>query len=134
MAGAATSASATDGYFLNSVGAKAKGETGVAIALSQEALSIAANPAAATELGDPLAPLSAGVPFGANGGPGFGWRNITVVKAGASYRFSPALTLRAGRRIARAARWWRWRCSAGRAAWDGAGVADGAPIGPAFSR
>lgn len=44
-------AHATDGYFLNGTGAKAKGEAGVAIALPQDALSIAANPAAATDLG-----------------------------------------------------------------------------------
>lgn len=50
----ASSAYATDGYFLNGVGAKAKGAAGVAIALPQEALSIAANPAAATELGHRL--------------------------------------------------------------------------------
>ncbi len=47
-------AQATDGYFLSGVGTKAKGEAGVAIALPQDALSIAANPAAATELGDRL--------------------------------------------------------------------------------
>ena len=50
----ASSAHATDGYFLNGTGAKAKGEAGVAIALPQDALSIAANPAAATELGHRL--------------------------------------------------------------------------------
>jgi long-chain fatty acid transport protein len=47
-------AQATDGYFLSGVGAKAKGEAGVAIALLQDALSIDNNPAAATELGDRL--------------------------------------------------------------------------------
>ena len=51
---AAGSAHATDGYFLNGVGAKAKGEAGVAIANPQDALSIAANPAAATEVGHRL--------------------------------------------------------------------------------
>nr|NIS43247.1 long-chain fatty acid transporter [Desulfuromonadales bacterium] len=40
----------TDGYFLNGIGAKAKGMGGVAIALPQEALSIASNPAVATQL------------------------------------------------------------------------------------
>lgn len=54
LALAATSAHATDGYFLNGVGAKAKGAGGVAIAQPQDALSIAANPAAATELGTRL--------------------------------------------------------------------------------
>ncbi|WP_084607705.1 OmpP1/FadL family transporter [Sphingomonas jaspsi] len=47
----ATPAAATDGYFLHGVGAKAKGTGGVAIALPQEATSIATNPALATQLG-----------------------------------------------------------------------------------
>ena len=47
-------------------------------------------------VGDSLSPLFAGVPFGATGGPGFGWRDITVVKLGASYRLSPTWTVRAG--------------------------------------
>lgn len=50
----ANPAHATDGYFLNGVGAKAKGSAGAAIAQPQDALSIAANPAAATELGERL--------------------------------------------------------------------------------
>lgn len=51
---AASPALATDGYFLNGIGAKAKGSAGVAIAQPQDALSIAANPAAATEVGERL--------------------------------------------------------------------------------
>lgn len=51
---ATTPANATDGYFLNGIGAKAKGSAGVAIAQPQDALSIAANPAAATQLGERL--------------------------------------------------------------------------------
>lgn len=51
---ASSAAHATDGYFLNGIGAKAKGSAGVAIAQPQDALSIAANPAAATELGERL--------------------------------------------------------------------------------
>ena len=35
-------------------------------------------------------------PLGAANGPGFGWRDITVVKLGAQWRMSPAWTLRAG--------------------------------------
>lgn len=50
----APSAQATDGYFLNGLGAKAKGAGGVAIAMPQDAMAIAANPAAATELGHRL--------------------------------------------------------------------------------
>lgn len=45
---------------------------------------------------NPLAPLFSGVPFGAEGGPGFGWQDIDVIKVGAVYRASDALTLRAG--------------------------------------
>ncbi|OYX63250.1 MAG: long-chain fatty acid transporter [Novosphingobium sp. 32-60-15] len=47
-------------------------------------------------VGNPLAPLFAGTPFGAAIGPGFGWRDIDVVKFGAAYKASDALTLRAG--------------------------------------
>jgi long-chain fatty acid transport protein len=48
-------------------------------------------------VGNPsLALLFAGVPLGANGGPGFGWQDITAYKLGASWDFSPTLTLRAG--------------------------------------
>lgn len=47
-------------------------------------------------VGNPLAPLFAGTPFGAANGPGFGWRDIDVVKFGAAYKASDALTLRAG--------------------------------------
>lgn len=47
-------AHATDGYFLSGVGAKAKGSGGAAIAQPQDALSIAANPATATEVGERL--------------------------------------------------------------------------------
>jgi long-chain fatty acid transport protein len=47
-------------------------------------------------VGDSLAPLFSGVPFGAAGGPGFGWQDITVFKLGASYVVNPSLTVRAG--------------------------------------
>ena len=45
-------AHATDGYFVNGMGAKAKGAGGVAIAMADDAVAIAANPAAAVELGN----------------------------------------------------------------------------------
>lgn len=41
-------------------------------------------------------PSSAPAPLGAGNGPGFGWRDVDVIKLGAAYRMSPALTLRAG--------------------------------------
>ncbi len=52
--GAAHPAAATDGYFTHGVGTQAKGMAGVAIAYPKEALSIAANPASATALGNRL--------------------------------------------------------------------------------
>ena len=45
---------ATDGYFLNGNGAKAKGAGGVGIALPQDSMAIATNPAAVTEVGHRL--------------------------------------------------------------------------------
>ncbi len=47
-------------------------------------------------VGNPLAPLFSGVPFGFEGGPGFGWRDVTVFKVGGSVDVSENLTLRAG--------------------------------------
>jgi long-chain fatty acid transport protein len=47
-------------------------------------------------VGDPINALFSDVPLGATGGPGFGWSNISVVKVGALYRATDALTLRAG--------------------------------------
>ncbi|MEQ9110016.1 MAG: outer membrane protein transport protein [Rhodospirillaceae bacterium] len=47
-------------------------------------------------VGTPLTPLFSGVPFGADNGPGFGWRDITVFKSGISYALNESLTLRAG--------------------------------------
>jgi long-chain fatty acid transport protein len=36
------------------------------------------------------------LPFGASGGPGFGWHDVDIFKIGAEWRASPAWTLRAG--------------------------------------
>ena len=47
-------------------------------------------------VGDSIAPLLQGTPLGAANGPGFGWRDVTVFKLGASTRVSPDLVLRAG--------------------------------------
>ena len=47
-------------------------------------------------VGNPLAPLLRGVPLGAAGGPGFGWRDVNVVKLAVAYQVSPKLTLRGG--------------------------------------
>ena len=34
--------------------------------------------------------------FGASNGPGFGWKNVTVIKTGLAYEVSPTLTVRVG--------------------------------------
>jgi long-chain fatty acid transport protein len=47
-------------------------------------------------VGNPLAPLFSGVPFGAENGPGFGWKDITVFKIGADYAVSQDVTIRVG--------------------------------------
>lgn len=47
-------------------------------------------------IGTPIANLFAGNLFGSSNGPGFGWRNVTVAKVGASYDLSPDLAVRAG--------------------------------------
>jgi long-chain fatty acid transport protein len=41
-------------------------------------------------------PSAAAAPLGADNGPGFGWRDISVVKLGVAYRMNNDLTLRAG--------------------------------------
>jgi long-chain fatty acid transport protein len=47
-------------------------------------------------VGDGVASLFAGVPLGAAGGPGFGWRDVSVFKLGAAYRVNDPITVRAG--------------------------------------
>lgn len=47
-------------------------------------------------VGDSAAALFSGTPLGAAGGPGFGWRDITVLKFGLQWRVQGDLTLRAG--------------------------------------
>ncbi|HKB60105.1 MAG TPA: outer membrane protein transport protein, partial [Gallionellaceae bacterium] len=36
------------------------------------------------------------LPFGSSGGPGFGWKDMTVFKLGVAYQYEPDVTLRAG--------------------------------------
>ena len=52
--------------------------------------------AGVSSVGDDIDSLFAGVPLGADDGPGFGWRNISVVKLGSGYRLNDQFTLRAG--------------------------------------
>jgi long-chain fatty acid transport protein len=47
-------------------------------------------------VGNSIAPLFQGVPFGAEGAPGFGWKDITVGKFGAVFDANDRLTVRAG--------------------------------------
>ena len=47
-------------------------------------------------VGDSVDVLFEGVPLGAAGGPGFGWKNISVFKLGGSYALTDSVTLRAG--------------------------------------
>lgn len=43
-----------------------------------------------------LSNIFAGNQLGSDNGPGFGWRDVTVVKLGASYAYNDSLTVRAG--------------------------------------
>ncbi|MFZ6772592.1 OmpP1/FadL family transporter [Undibacterium sp. SXout7W] len=45
---------------------------------------------------NPLSNLFSGNPLGAANGPGFGWRDVTVFKAGAVYEYNSTISLRAG--------------------------------------
>ena len=47
-------------------------------------------------LGNPLLPNLRTVPLGANGGAGFGWRNVTICKLGTQWQATPRWILRAG--------------------------------------
>ncbi|MEI6600891.1 MAG: outer membrane protein transport protein, partial [Comamonadaceae bacterium] len=52
-------------------------------------------------VGNPVSQLFAnGQPLGSNNGPGFGWKDVTVLKLGASHQYSKDLTLRAGISVA----------------------------------
>jgi len=47
-------------------------------------------------VGNSLSQLFLGHPFGASNGPGFGWRDATIVKLGLNYTISPAWQVRGG--------------------------------------
>lgn len=53
-----------------------------------------------TTVGNSAARLFAGQPLGSNNGPGFGWRNLTVLKLGVQHQVNAALTVRAGFSVA----------------------------------
>jgi long-chain fatty acid transport protein len=47
-------------------------------------------------IANPSTNILLGNPLGSDNGPGFGWDDVDVIKVGAEWRTSPALTLRAG--------------------------------------
>ena len=47
-------------------------------------------------VGNPLNAATFGAGLGSAGGPGFGWRDVTAIKTGVAYEYSPDLTLRIG--------------------------------------
>ncbi|HQR44856.1 MAG TPA: outer membrane protein transport protein [Thermoanaerobaculia bacterium] len=47
-------------------------------------------------IGNPMLPNLMMAPLGADGGAGFGWKDVTTLKIGAAYEVSETLTLRAG--------------------------------------
>jgi len=47
-------------------------------------------------VGNPINSLYAGVPLGANNGPGFGWKDVNVFRLGARYRLNDEWTLHGG--------------------------------------
>ena len=47
-------------------------------------------------VGDGIEPFEAGIKLGADGGPGFGWSNVTAYKFGGAVRVVPGLALRFG--------------------------------------
>lgn len=47
-------------------------------------------------INNPLLPNFAQAPLGADGGAGFGWKDVTAYKFGVDYAFTPSFTLRAG--------------------------------------
>ncbi len=49
-----------------------------------------------SSVGDSIASLFSGVPLGASHGPGFGWRDVSVIKLGAAYQVNERWSVRAG--------------------------------------
>lgn len=49
-----------------------------------------------SSVGTPLQPFVNGVKLGADGGPGFGWRDMTIYKFGAAVQVAPPVLLRLG--------------------------------------
>jgi long-chain fatty acid transport protein len=74
------------------VGLSCKATPGLTLAADGQRIQYGAVRAIA----NPLSNLFAGNPLGSANGPGFGWRNITVLKLGAVYDLNKALTVRAG--------------------------------------
>lgn len=90
------------GLFANQGGFDTPANHGVGVAIqASRDLTVAADLqriqySGVPAVGNSVAALLGGVPLGATNGPGFGWRDVTVVKLGAQYQVSPQLTLRSG--------------------------------------
>lgn len=74
------------------IGAAYKLTDGLDAALDVERIDYSGVPA----VGNRLAQLFLGNPFGGDGGPGFGWRDVTAVKLGLNYAIAPQWQVRAG--------------------------------------
>ncbi|MGE0312344.1 MAG: OmpP1/FadL family transporter [Lautropia sp.] len=74
------------------VGIAAKLSPAVTVALDVQRIEYAG----VTAVGNPIDSLFGGKLLGADDGPGFGWNDITVIKLGANWALTDALTLRAG--------------------------------------
>lgn len=74
------------------IGASYKLADGLDAALDVERIEYSDVPA----VGNSLAQLFLGNPFGGSAGPGFGWRDVTAVKLGLNYTITPEWQIRAG--------------------------------------
>jgi long-chain fatty acid transport protein len=78
------------------VGIAVKATPATIVAFDVERINYADVPAVGTPFTSPPPPFGTGSQLGASNGPGFGWKNITTIKLGASYAYDSTLTLRGG--------------------------------------
>jgi len=74
------------------IGAAYKLAEGLDAALDVERIEYSDVPSVGNSIGQ----LFLNIPFGASNGPGFGWRDVTVVKLGLNYTLSPQWQVRGG--------------------------------------
>ena len=90
------------GLFANNGGFDIPENYGIGIAIkTTPSLTLAADLqqikySSISSVSNPLSNLFSGNPLGSANGPGFGWRDVTVFKAGAVYEYNSTLSLRAG--------------------------------------